>query len=84
MSDLDSYLSTAHGICINNEIIAHLLWADDLILFSDTFQGLQNQLDGLKEYCSNIDEVTDYKHLGISLARQGLLTKILWKLPINS
>ena len=49
----DTYLSTAHGMCINNEIIAHLLWADHLILFSDTFQGLQNQLDGLKELCSN-------------------------------
>ena len=53
MSDLKTYLSTAHGICINNEIIAHLLWADDLILFSDTFKGLQVQLDGLKQFCSN-------------------------------
>ena len=53
MSDLKTYLSTAHGICMNNEIIAHLLWADDLILFSDTFKGLQIQLDGLKQFCSN-------------------------------
>ena len=52
MSDLKTYLSTAHGICINNKIIAHLLWADDLILFSDTFRGLQVHLDGLKK-CSN-------------------------------
>ena len=50
MSDLKTYLSTAHGICINNEIIAHLLCADDLILFSDTFKGLQAQLDGLKQF----------------------------------
>ena len=53
MADLESYLSTAHGICINGEIIAHLLWADDLILFSDTFHGLQMQLNGLKQFCSN-------------------------------
>ena len=53
MSDLKTYLSTAHGICMSNEIIAHLLWADDLILFSDTFKGLQIQLDGLKQFCSN-------------------------------
>ena len=53
MSDLKTHLSTAHGICINNEIIAHLFWADDLILFSDTFKGLQVQLDGLKQFCSN-------------------------------
>ena len=53
MADLDSYLSTEHGVCINNEIIAHLLWADDLILFSDSFRGLQVQLDGLNQFCSN-------------------------------
>ena len=53
MADLESYLSAAHGICISNKIIAHLLWADDLILFSDTFHGLQIQLDGLKQFCSN-------------------------------
>ena len=29
------------------EIIVHLLWADDLILASDLPHGLQNQLDGL-------------------------------------
>ena len=52
MSDIKTYLSTAHGICMNNEIIAHLLWADDLILFSDTFKGLQIQLDGDKQFCS--------------------------------
>ena len=38
---------------MNNEIIAYLLWADDLILFSNTFKGLQIQLDGLKQFCSN-------------------------------
>ena len=53
MADLDSYLSIAHEICINDEIIAHLLWADDLILFSDAFHGLQIQLNGLKPFCSN-------------------------------
>ena len=40
-------------ICTTNEIIAHLLWADDLILFSDTFCGLQKQLDGLYQFCFN-------------------------------
>ena len=53
MADLESYLSSAHGISISNKIIAHLLWADDLILFSDTFHGLQIQLDGLNQFCSN-------------------------------
>ena len=53
IADLESYLSSAHGICISNKITAHLLWADDLILFSDTLRGLQIQLDGLKQFCSN-------------------------------
>ena len=53
IADLDSYLSIEHGVCIGNEIVAHLLWADDLILFSDTFQCLQKQLNGLKQFCYN-------------------------------
>ena len=53
LADLDSYLSTEHGVCIGKEIVAHLLWADDLILFSDTFHGLQEQLHGLKQFCHN-------------------------------
>jgi len=40
-------------VCINGEIIAHLLWADDLVLLSDTFHGLQTQLDGLNKFCQN-------------------------------
>ena len=38
MADMKSYFSTSHGVCSNREIIAHLL-------FSDTFHGLQIQLD---------------------------------------
>ena len=119
-----SYLSTEHGVCIGNEIVAHLLWADDLILFSDTFHGLQKQLHGLKKFCSInhmivnemktkvmifgnpkrsklyfnekvIEEVSNYKYLVISSARQNYPTKIrskvhtsfwatkLWKLYLT-
>ena len=53
MQDISDYLSKAVGVCISNEIIVHLLWADDLILFSDTTEGLQKQLNGLYKYCSN-------------------------------
>ena len=38
MADLESYFLTAHGVCSNSKIIANLL-------FSDTFHGLQIQLD---------------------------------------
>ena len=32
--------------------MAHILWADDLILFSNTPEGLQKQMDGLFQFCS--------------------------------
>ena len=40
-------------MCIGDHIIAHLLWADDLILFSDSIKGIQKQLNGLFKFCSN-------------------------------
>ena len=52
MADLGYYLNSKFGICVNSTIIAYLLWADDLILFSDTPAGLQKQLDGLFTFCS--------------------------------
>ena len=52
MSDLACYLDNAFGVCINDHILAHLLWADDLILFSDSPEGLQRQLNGLFQFCS--------------------------------
>ena len=53
LADLSEYLCNQVGICIGNTIIAHLLWADDLILFSDSVKGLQKQLDGLFRFCSD-------------------------------
>ena len=35
VSDLEQYLMSEQGICIDGNIVGHLLWADDLILFSD-------------------------------------------------
>ena len=53
MADLKRYLDYEVGVCISSEILAHLLWADDLILFSDTPNGLQKQLNGLYKFCAN-------------------------------
>ena len=53
MADLSEYISNAVGVCIGDVVIAHLLWADDLILFSDSEKGLQTQLDVLFKFCSN-------------------------------
>ena len=34
-------------------VLVYLLWTDDLILFSDTPNGLQKQLNGLYTFCAN-------------------------------
>ena len=53
MADLSEYLYTEVGICLGDSIVAHLLWADDLILLSDSVNGLQKQLNGLFRFCSD-------------------------------
>ena len=35
MADLGRYLDKEVGVCVSADILVHLLWADDLILFSD-------------------------------------------------
>ena len=52
MADIGEYLNKSFGVCIDEIIIVHLLWADDLILISDSIQGLQKQLNGVLIYCS--------------------------------
>ena len=52
MADIGKYLNKDFGVCIEAIIIVHLLWADDLILISDSIQGLQKQLNCLLIYCS--------------------------------
>ena len=53
MADLSEYLYTEVGICLGDSIVAHLLWADDLILLSDSVSGLKKQLNGLFRFCSD-------------------------------
>ena len=52
MADLSNYLDKEFGVVIGNTILAHLLWADDLILISDSIHGLRKQLKGLTKFCS--------------------------------
>ena len=53
LHDLKYYLNLEKGIVMNNkEILLHILWADDLILVSDTKEGLQRQLNGVFTFCS--------------------------------
>lgn len=53
MADLREYLFEHCGICMTeDEIIMHLLWADDLILIADGQAGMQKQLSGLELFCA--------------------------------
>ena len=52
LADLGDFLHDKVGVCVGDTILSHLLWADDLILFSDSLAGIQKQLDGLFEFCS--------------------------------
>ena len=60
LSDLKAYLEETLGIILNEEeILVHLLWADDLILMSDSIEGLQKQLDGLFKFCSQFQMIVN-------------------------
>ena len=53
LSDLRSYLNEKTGVILSeDEILVHLLWADDLIMTSTTTADAHNQLNGLSNYCS--------------------------------
>ena len=43
-------------------IVAHILWADDLVLMADSTDGMQVQLNNLSKYCSkNLLSVNEIK-----------------------
>lgn len=51
LSDIGSYLHKNCGIVIDDALFYYLLYADDLVLCSDSAEGLQKQIDGLFNYC---------------------------------
>lgn len=56
MSDLSKKLNNENTIAVDNEIsINSIFWADDLLLFSETEEGLNSILKHVYEYC--IDNV---------------------------
>jgi len=52
LSDLRNYLNEKCGIVVNDDILLHLLWADDLIIVANSAADLQKSLDNLAHYCS--------------------------------
>ncbi len=51
LTDLGKYLEMNCEILFDNDILAYILYADDLILCSETAEGLQKLVDGLLEFC---------------------------------
>ena len=71
MADLESFLAPEYGICIEENIIAHILWAHDLVLLSDSEKGMQNQLDGLLKFCSlNLMSVNEIKKKSMAIGNR--------------
>ena len=52
LCDLGNYLKREVGVCIDQNILVHFLWADDLFVISNTVAGLQKQIDGIYKFAS--------------------------------
>ena len=52
LSDTKEYLDEFTWICSSDEIILHMLWADDLYMVSCNPAHAQRQLDGLSRFCA--------------------------------
>ena len=50
MSNLSEHLYKQFGIVLSNDIITHILWDDDLIIFSDSVDGIQRHLMTFKSF----------------------------------
>ena len=51
LSDLPAYLNAADGIEIDGTVFTHLLYADDIVLISESVNGLQNSIEALHKFC---------------------------------
>ena len=52
MDNMKTFLDKQLSIVINDqEILGHMLWADDLVLIANSVANLQRQLDGLYNFC---------------------------------
>ena len=62
LADIVDYLNIDKGIYIGGRKIPYLLYADDLVLLSESPTGLQNLLHGLEHFCSQW-------HMTVNLAK---------------
>ena len=52
LCDIRNYLNEKCGVILNDNILLHLLWADDMIIVSNSASDLQNSINNLANYCS--------------------------------
>ena len=52
LQDSQHYLIKDNGVTLNKQEISYMLYADDLVLCSQTPEGLQTLLNDLGKYCS--------------------------------
>ena len=52
LEDLPDYLSSEKGVYISHTKIPYLLFADDLVLMSESPTGLKKIIRGLENFCS--------------------------------
>ena len=64
--DLKTYLDEKAGINFDDSVLNYMLYADDLVLCSETREGLQKLLNGLFDFCKDW-------HLILNLAKTNVL-----------
>ena len=64
--DLKTYLDEGAGINLDDSVLNYMLYADDLVLCSETREGLQKLLNGLFDFCRDW-------HLILNLAKTNVL-----------
>ena len=60
LSDISIDLHCEYGVTLSDTLLYYLLYADDLVLFSDTAEGLQSQLDGIFKFCCKWHMILSY------------------------
>ena len=75
LSDISEYLDKENGIEMDGDHITHILYADDLVLLSNSSAGLQHNIDRLFEFCKDW-------HLIVNTSKTKIM--VLGKAPRNN
>ena len=75
LSDLPEYLNAKDGITIEGTVFTHLLYADDIVLISESAEGLQNSINSLHKFCAKW-------HLIVNISKTKIM-QISCKSPSN-